>query len=288
MTADPGGRPHIAIVGAGLGGLLCARILQKHHHPVTVFERERPAAVRSPGGALGRQPDTVDALHGAELLDKVTTLARPQGLEVRTLDSDATLLHRLPPTDDGTGTPEIGYANLQRLLLKSLAKGTISWGTSVKQAVPLADGTSRLCLAGGTSQDFELVIGADGAWSRTRQALSDAVPAYLGTTLVETHINHADTRHRNVLRLVGTGSMVARAGTKALIAEHDGHGRLRLRAAFRALENWHTGLDLEDTEAVRARLLTMYDGWDESLLDLLRVSDGDFEPDAPIAAGGAL
>lgn len=154
-------------MGAGLGGQLCARILQNHRHPVTVFERARSGDVPSPGGAFVLQPDTVDASHDADLLDKVTALARPRSREVRMLDSDATLLHRLPPADDGSETPEIGCAPLRRLLVDSLTEDTVCWGTPVKQVVPLADGTSR---------DFDLVIGADGAWSRTRQALSGAAP----------------------------------------------------------------------------------------------------------------
>ncbi|MEK2472143.1 NAD(P)-binding protein [Streptomyces noursei] len=40
----------IAIVGAGLGGFVCARTLQQRGIPVTVFEREANPDSRSQGG----------------------------------------------------------------------------------------------------------------------------------------------------------------------------------------------------------------------------------------------
>ncbi|MEV4116760.1 FAD-dependent monooxygenase [Nonomuraea sp. NPDC049695] len=40
--------------------------------------------------------------------------------------------------------------------------------------------------------------------------------------------------------------------------------------------DWNAGLDPDDTDALRARLLEMYQGWDESLLAMLRLNEGPF------------
>jgi 2-polyprenyl-6-methoxyphenol hydroxylase-like FAD-dependent oxidoreductase len=95
-------RPRIAIAGAGLGGLICARVLQRHGHAVTVFEREPSPDARPQGGTLDMHPDSGQiALRTAGLLDEFTALARPEGQEWRLLDpASGALAAREEATDD--------------------------------------------------------------------------------------------------------------------------------------------------------------------------------------------
>ncbi|MGI5466443.1 FAD-dependent oxidoreductase [Streptomyces sp. CA-132043] len=280
-------RPHIAIVGAGPGGLLCARILQRNGQHVTVFEREPAPDARAQGGTLDIHDDTGQlALRDAGLLDTFRALARAEGQEWRVLDPRTAALtaHQLP--DDGEADrPEIDRGLLRRLLLDSLAPGTVRWGCPVDGVVPLGDGTGRLRLSDATELDFDLVIGADGAWSRVRPALSDAVPAYTGITFVGTGLSDVGARHPDVARLVGHGTMMARADEKGLITQRTSSGRLDVVAAFRAPRDWHTsaGVGPADTAAVRAHLLERFDGWHDSLLALLRDNDEGFV-DRPLFA----
>ncbi|WP_336113871.1 FAD-dependent oxidoreductase [Streptomyces sp. PTD9-10] len=271
--------PRIAIAGAGLGGLTCARVLQQHGRSVTVFEREASAESRPQGGSLDMHPDTGQAALGAAgLLDRFHALARPEGDEWRVLDfATAALLARQGPSADG-GRPEIDRGQLRGLLLDSLTEGTVRWDRAVTGVTPRADGTCRLLFGDGTAEDFDLVVGADGAWSRVRPALSPAVPGYTGVTFVETGFDDCDTRHPDLARLVGNGSMLAKGAGRTLVAQRNSNGHIRAYIALRAPKDWHeaAGVDLGDQRAVRTYLLRLFDDWDENLRYILRNSDHGF------------
>jgi 2-polyprenyl-6-methoxyphenol hydroxylase-like FAD-dependent oxidoreductase len=271
--------PHIAVIGAGVGGLACARGLQVHGIPVTVYEREASETARWQGGMLDlHTPTGQAALRAIGLYEQFRAVARPEAQEMRMLDPlTAAMLNHEDP-DDEYYAPEIDRGQLRELLLDSLAPGTVHWGRSVTE-VTTVDGVARVLFGDGTTETFDLVVGADGAWSRVRPAVSEVMPVYTGESMIETHLDDVDTRHPALAELIGLGSMMAGVDDMMVCTQRNSGGHVVVYAIFENIPlDWPAvaGVDLADAEAVRAYLVNRFAGWHEGLLDLIRRSDGGF------------
>src|SRR5258708_861041 len=118
MTSPKPTHARISIIGAGPGGLTCARILQRHGLAVTVYDREPGPDARNQGGTLDLHADNGQiALREAGLLAEFLPLSRPEGQEMRQMDPAGTITsHQIPGPDD-LFKPEIDRGQLRDLLL---------------------------------------------------------------------------------------------------------------------------------------------------------------------------
>ncbi|MGI5339025.1 FAD-dependent oxidoreductase [Streptomyces sp. CA-181903] len=210
-------RTPVTIIGAGLGGLVLARVLHLHGIPATVHEADPSPTARPQGGMLDIHDHSGRlALEAAELTDAFRDLILPGRQALRLLDRKGTVLFE--KADDGTGgSPEVQRGELRRVLLDALPAGTVRWGSKATGVRALAGGRHEVAFADGTTTVTNLLVGADGAWSRVRPLLSDAVPRYVGRSVVETCLHDADTRHPATAKAVGGGTLVA--------LDPDGHGK---------------------------------------------------------------
>lgn len=263
----------IAIVGAGLGGLMLVRVLRVQGMAATVYEAESSAESRTKGGMLDiHQYNGQLALKAAGLLDEFQRIIRQGGQATRVVDLHGTIL--LDEPDDGSGArPEVHRGELRRLLLDSLPQGTVQWGRKLATVSSFGDGCHELTFTDGTTVSTDLVVGADGAWSKVRPLLSDAKPAYVGTTYIETYLHDVDTRHSASAELVGQGALLALAPGKGIVAHREADGVLHTYVALGKPKNWLETIDFADRTDAKARVAAEFQGWAEPLTAL--ITDGD-------------
>ena len=266
----------ITIVGAGLGGLALARVLHVHGIRATLYEADASPDARAQGGMLDIHAHNGQlALKDAGLYEQFLALIHPGGESLRVLDRHGTVL--LDEPDDGTGhRPEVRRGDLRRLLLDSLPAGTVHWGKKTTAVRTLPTGQHELTFADGTTALADLLVGADGAWSKVRPLLTDVKPEYTGTTYVETYLFDADTQHPASAAAVGRGALIAPAPGQGIQAHREPEGHLHTYVTLNRSLDWLATLDFTDAPAARAKIAAEFAGWAPALTAL--ITDGETAP----------
>ncbi|WP_113703261.1 FAD-dependent oxidoreductase [Nonomuraea lactucae] len=175
----------VVVVGGGVAGAAGAIALRRIGADVTVYE-----AYEEPDGPVGSFLSL--AGNGLRALDALGCLApvREAGFTVarqRMWAGSGRLLGDVPRgrlSGDDLHSVTLMRADLVRVLrAEALRSGArVVTGERLAEADDTGDGV-RVRLAGGRTADADLLVGADGIWSRTRTVLDPAapVPAYAGT-----------------------------------------------------------------------------------------------------------
>jgi len=267
---------HVTIVGAGLGGLVLARILHLHGIAATIFEADPTEGARAQGGQLDIHADDGQvALAAAGLTDAFRAIIHEGGEATRVLDRHGAVVFEHP--DDGTGgRPEVLRGGLRKILLDSLPTGAVQWGRKLHTIAVLGDGRHGLTFADGSTAISELLVGADGAWSKVRSLLSDATPTYVGTAFVETYLHDADVLHPAAAEAVGSGALMALASGQAILAHREAGSVLHAYVALNRPANWFADIDFDDAAAAKARIAAEFEDWSPALTAL--ITDGETAP----------
>ncbi|NDK25492.1 FAD-dependent monooxygenase [Streptomyces sp. TR1341] len=268
-------RKTIAIVGAGLGGLTLARVLQAHGVAATIYESEASATTRAQGGLLDIHEETGQvALRAAGLYDEFRTLVRPGEDAKRVVDRHGTILFDMP-ADPASARPEVDRGELRRLLIDSLAPGTIRWGHKLASVRHRAEGGYDLAFAEGSTTRADLVIGADGAWSKVRPLLTPAKPLYSGICFIEIALAPGGRESRASVAAIGSGTLMAVAPGKGIIAHRYADGQVRGYVALNKPEEWLRSIDFGDPSAGLRRLADEFAGWSPLLTAFVTRSDAE-------------
>ncbi len=266
----------VTIIGAGLGGLTLARVLHVHGIPATVYEAEPSAEARTQGGQIDIHENTGQlALEAAGLTDAFHAIIHAGGEATRMFDQHGAVLFEEP--DEGTGgRPEVLRGDLRRMLIESLPAGTVRWGRKLASVAAFGSGRHGLTFADGLTVTTELLVGADGAWSKVRPLLSDARPVYVGTVFIETYLHDVDERHGATAEAVGDGAMYALTPGKGIVAHREAGNILHTYVELNRPAEWVADIDFADTSAATARVAAEFAGWAPELTAL--ITDGETAP----------
>ena len=161
------------------------------------------------------------------------------------------------------------------MLINSLPAQTIEWGHKVIDVTACGDGRHDVTFANGSTITSDLIVGADGAWSKVRPLLSDAKPAYAGISFIETILLDGDTRHKPSADAIGSGTLMAVAPGKGILAHRYASGMLHTYVVVSKPEEWFTSIEFGDATAGLAHIAREFDGWAPQLTALITEADGD-------------
>jgi 2-polyprenyl-6-methoxyphenol hydroxylase-like FAD-dependent oxidoreductase len=127
-----------------------------------------------------------------------------------------------------------------------------------------------------SSVTAEVLVGADGAWSKVRPLLSTAKATYIGTTFIETTLFHGDTRHKASAEAIGSGTLMAVERGQGILAHRYANGTLQAYIALNKPETWIDAIDFTKPSSALERIAEEFEGWAPHLRAL--ITDGDTEP----------
>ncbi len=174
----------VLIVGGGIGGLSAAIGLRRAGIDVDLVEIKKEWTVYHVGVVI--QGNAIRALAALGIAEKCVDAGFPyDGLEFCDLEGHVLMdIHGIPlagpnlPSDLGLARPA---------LHRVLSESALQLGTKVRLGVSFTDITeggkkASVAFTDGSRSDYDLVIGADGVFSKTRKLLygDKYVPAFTG------------------------------------------------------------------------------------------------------------
>lgn len=177
---------NILVAGGGIGGLAAAFVLARHGHAVTVLEQS--AAFGEIGAGIQLGPNIFKMFDHLGLTEAVNRVAYfPPGMGMNDVRTGEKVV-RVPLGDTARAAYGHPYgviyrADLHDVFLRACqAQPGVTLRTGAKlEGFEQDGGGVRVQLAGGETLRADALVGADGLWSRVRQAIvGDGKPRVSG------------------------------------------------------------------------------------------------------------
>jgi 6-hydroxynicotinate 3-monooxygenase len=163
---------HIAVIGAGIGGLTAAACLRRVGIDVRLYEQAR--GFTRLGAGIQQAPNSIRVLYALGLKDKLLAQAfQPESNDSRDYDTGE-LTNALPlgqSVVDRHGVPYflMHRGDLHAMIADILSVDTIRLNHTLTGLEHAADGTVRMHFSNGETAQADAVIGADGVHSAVRE-----------------------------------------------------------------------------------------------------------------------
>jgi salicylate hydroxylase len=272
---------HIAVIGAGIGGLTCALALAKLGFEVTVYEQAQ--SIKEVGAGLQLSPNAMHVIQQLGIAESLSSFAfRPQNAVMRHYKTGHTYfsvpLGEACVKQYGAEYWHVHRADLQNALYQACLQHNVlvQLNSSVSTYLHCEkDSRVELVFENAVSAKFELVIGADGIHSKVQETLlrnlgrSSKVKytgqvAWRGT--VKTKDLPANLVEPNANLWVGPG--------KHFVSYYLRGGELVNFVAVEERSNWH--LESWSQEGDINQLRHLFNQWHPQVQDVLAASQNTF------------
>jgi 2-polyprenyl-6-methoxyphenol hydroxylase-like FAD-dependent oxidoreductase len=225
-------RLRVAVAGGGIGGLVLGVALRRAGADPVVFERAEDLRRVQVGGAIHLWANGTRALAAAGLYDVVRASVDDDAVMERQqfLTDRGRLLHEWDVSVERHGMPTLGLMRGElHAVLAEEAGGMVRLGAPV---TGFEQDQSGVTVRYGTEEArFDVLIGADGLYSRIRELIvGDGPPDYAGYTawIGSAFCDHPATRNTVLVCFGAGGRFVAwsvsgkRVAWEAIAAESEG------------------------------------------------------------------
>ncbi|KAG0042408.1 hypothetical protein BGZ83_000498 [Gryganskiella cystojenkinii] len=166
-----GRTPYVLIVGAGIGGLFLAMLLEKAGIKYEIFERA--PEVKALGSIMGINANILPVLEQLGIYEEFEKIAYPcQDVHLRYGN-----MKKIAEVSTENSRDLVGYEYLMlprpemyQFFLSKIPEGKIHFNKKVLSIMQNKDGAMIRC-ADGTTYHCDILVGADGAYSGVRQSL---------------------------------------------------------------------------------------------------------------------